>query len=93
MDWTIIGIIASAIVSVGSFVLSVYNAKVNRDSSEIDNLRKIIDAQGKELEKLSSKVIKLEEKDRRKTEAIQRAYACKLYGTDPMECPVIKHIS
>ena len=93
MDWTLIGIITSAIVSLTSIGLSVYNARVNKDTTEIDNLRKIIETQGAELEKLSNKVIKLEEKDRRKTEAIHRAFACKKYGDDLMQCPVIQHIS
>ena len=56
MDWTILGIIASAIVSIGSFGLSIYNARVNRDTSEINNLRAIIDTQGVELEKLAAKI-------------------------------------
>lgn len=91
MDWTILGIIASAIVSIGSFGLSIYNARVNRDTSEINNLRAIIDTQGVELEKLAAKINKLEEKDQIQTEAIQTAFRCKLYKTKE-ECPVLTHI-
>ena len=91
MDWSIIGIVASAIVSIGSFSLSIYNARVNRDTGEINNLRAIIDTQGQELEKLAIKINKLEEKDRTKTEAIQTAYRCQLYKTKD-ECPVLTHI-
>ena len=91
MDWTIIGVITTAIVSLGSFGLSLYTAKVNKDTTEIDNLRKIIDIQGEELKKLRSKIEKLENKDRIKTEAIQTAYRCKLYK-EKSECPVLSHI-
>lgn len=91
MDWTIIGIITSAIVSLGSFGLSLYTAKVNKDTTEIDNLRKIIDVQGNELVKVRNKIEKLENKDRVKTEAIQTAFRCQLYKTKE-ECPVLSHI-
>lgn len=92
MDWTIIGIVASAVVSLGSFAISIYNARVNRDKTEIDNLSKIIDVQGNRIEQLTGKVDKLERKDRVKTEAIQTAYRCRLYN-DKTECPVITHIT
>lgn len=91
MDWTVIGIIASAIVSIGSFGLSIYNARVNRDTGEINNLRLIITTQGDLLKELESKVEKLEKRDRSKTEAIQTAYRCKKYE-DKKECPVLAHI-
>lgn len=91
MDWTIIGVITTAIVSLGSFGLSLYTAKVNKDTTEIDNLRKIIDIQGEELKKLRNKIEKLENKDRIKTEAIQTAYRCTLYK-EKSECPVLSHI-
>lgn len=91
MDWTIIGIVASAIVSIGSFGLSIYNARVNRDTGEINNLRLIITTQGDLLKELESKVEKLEKRDRSKTEAIQTAYRCKKYE-DKKECPVLAHI-
>lgn len=91
MDWTIIGIIASAIVSIGSFGLSIYNARVNRDAGEINNLRLIITTQGDLLKALEEKVDKLEKKDRTKTEAINTAYRCKKYE-DKSECPVLAHI-
>lgn len=90
-DWTILTTVGAALVSIGSFGLSIYNARVNRDSGEIDNLKKIIDTQSLELTKLSEKVEKLERKDRRKTEAIQKAYRCKKIDNDT-ECPVISHI-
>ena len=91
MDWTILGIITTAIVSLGSFGLSLYTAKVNKDTTEIDNLRKIIDIQGEELKKVRTKIEKLENKDRIKTEAIQTAYRCNLYK-EKSECPVLAHI-
>jgi hypothetical protein len=91
MDWTIIGIIASAIVSIGSFGLSIYNARVNRDTGEINNLRLIITTQGDLLKELEEKVDKLEKRDRTKTEAINTAYRCKKYQ-DKSECPVLAHI-
>lgn len=91
MDWTIIGIIASAIVSIGSFGLSIYNARVNRDTGEINNLRLIITTQGDLLKELEEKVDKLEKRDRTKTEAINTAYRCKKYE-DKSECPVLAHI-
>ena len=91
MDWTITGIVASAIVSIGSFGLSIYNARVNRDTGEINNLRLIITTQGDLLKELESKVEKLEKRDRSKTEAIQTAYRCKKYE-DKKECPVLAHI-
>ena len=91
MDWTIIGIVASAIVSIGSFGLSIYNARVNRDTGEINNLRLIITTQGDLLKELEEKVDKLEKRDRTKTEAINTAYRCKKYE-DKSECPVLAHI-
>lgn len=91
MDWTIIGILASAIVSIGSFGLSIYNARVNRDTGEINNLRAIITTQGNLLKELEDKVDKLEKRDRTKTEAINTAYRCKKYE-DKSECPVLAHI-
>lgn len=91
MDWTIIGILASAIVSIGSFGLSIYNARVNRDTGEINNLRAIITTQGDLLKELEDKVDKLEKRDRTKTEAINTAYRCKKYE-DKSECPVLAHI-
>lgn len=91
MDWTVIGIVASAIVSIGSFGLSIYNARVNRDTGEINNLRLIITTQGDLLKALEEKVDKLEKKDRTKTEAINTAYRCKKYE-DKSECPVLAHI-
>ncbi len=91
MDWTIIGILASAIVSIGSFGLSIYNARVTRDGGEINNLRSIITTQGDLLKELEAKVEKLEKRDRRKTEAIQTAYRCKKYEVKS-ECPVLAHI-
>lgn len=91
MDWTVIGIIASAIVSIGSFCLSIYNARVTRDGGEINNLRSIITTQGDMLKELEAKVEKLEKRDRTKTEAIQTAYRCKKYE-DKSECPVLAHI-
>lgn len=91
MDWTIIGIIASAIVSIGSFGLSIYNARVNRDTGEINNLRLIITTQGDLLKELEEKVDKLEKRDRTKTEAINTAYRCTKYQ-DKSECPVLAHI-
>lgn len=90
-DWSLITIIATAAVSLGSFGISIYNARVHKDSGEIDNLRKIIDTQSLELSKLSDKVNKLEKRDRTKTEAIQKAYRCKKIDNDS-ECPVISHI-
>lgn len=92
MDWTIIGIVASAVVSLGSFGVSIFNVRVNRDKTEIDNLRQIIDVQGQQIVSLQSKVDKLEKRDRAKTEAIQTAYRCRLYN-DKTECPVITHIT
>lgn len=91
MDWTVIGILASAIVSIGSFGLSIYNARVNRDTGEINNLRAIITTQGNLLKELEDKVDKLEKRDRTKTEAINTAYRCKKYE-DKSECPVLAHI-
>lgn len=91
MDWTIVGILASAIVSIGSFGLSIYNARVNRDTGEINNLRAIITTQGDLLKELEDKVDKLEKRDRTKTEAINTAYRCKKYE-DKSECPVLAHI-
>ena len=91
MDWTIIGLAASAIVSIGSFGLSIYNARVNRDTGEINNLRLIITTQGDLLKELEEKVDKLEKRDRTKTEAINTAYRCKKYE-DKSECPVLAHI-
>lgn len=91
MDWTIVGILASAIVSIGSFGLSIYNARVNRDTGEINNLRAIITTQGNLLKELEDKVDKLEKRDRTKTEAINTAYRCKKYE-DKSECPVLAHI-
>ena len=91
MDWTIIGIVATAIVSIGSFGLSIYNARVNRDTGEINNLRLIITTQGDLLKELEEKVDKLEKRDRTKTEAINTAYRCKKYE-DKSECPVLAHI-
>ena len=91
MDWTIVGILASAIVSIGSFGLSIYNARVNRDTGEINNLRAIITTQGDLLKELEYKVDKLEKRDRTKTEAINTAYRCKKYE-DKSECPVLAHI-
>ena len=91
MDWTVIGILASAIVSIGSFGLSIYNARVNRDTGEINNLRAIITTQGDLLKELEDKVDKLEKRDRTKTEAINTAYRCKKYE-DKSECPVLAHI-
>lgn len=91
MDWTILGIITTAIVSLGSFGLSLYTAKVNKDTTEIDNLRKIIDVQGTELAKVRNKIEELENKDIVKTEAILTAFRCKLYKTKE-ECPVLSHI-
>lgn len=91
MDWNILTIIATGLVSVGSLGLSIYNARVSRDSTEIDNLKKIIETYSTELARLEAKVTKLEHKDRSKTEAIQKAYRCKLIESDK-ECPVISHI-
>ena len=91
MDWTVIGIIASAIVSIGSFGLSIYNARVTRDGGEINNLRTIITTQGDLLKALEEKVDKLEKRDRTKTEAINTAYRCNKYE-DKSECPVLAHI-
>ena len=91
MDWTIVGILASAIVSIGSFGLSIYNARVTRDGGEINNLRSIITTQGDLLKELEEKVDKLEKRDRTKTEAINTAYRCKKYE-DKSECPVLAHI-
>lgn len=42
-------------------------------------------------DKLEERIIKLEEKDRTKTEAIQTAFRCKLYK-EQTECPVLSHI-
>ena len=42
-------------------------------------------------DKLETRIEKLEKKDRTKTEAIQTAFACRLYK-EKSECPVISHI-
>lgn len=42
-------------------------------------------------DKLEARIEKLENRDRTKTEAIQTAFACRLYK-DKTECPVISHI-
>lgn len=42
-------------------------------------------------DKLEERIEKLENRDRTKTEAIQTAFACRLYK-DKTECPVISHI-
>ena len=44
-------------------------------------------------DKLEERIDKLEKKDRKKTEAIQTAYSCRLYGEEQMKCPVLKHIN
>lgn len=41
--------------------------------------------------KLEERIEKLEKRDRTKTEAIQTAFACRLYK-EKSECPVISHI-
>lgn len=43
-------------------------------------------------DKLETRITKLEEKDRTKTEAIQTAFRCKLYK-EQSECPVLNHIN
>lgn len=42
-------------------------------------------------DKLEERIEKLEKRDRAKTEAIQTAFACRLYK-EKSECPVISHI-
>lgn len=42
-------------------------------------------------DKLEERIEKLENRDRTKTEAIQTAFACRLYK-EKSECPVISHI-
>lgn len=42
-------------------------------------------------DKLEARIEKLENRDRTKTEAIQTAFACRLYK-EKSECPVISHI-
>lgn len=42
-------------------------------------------------DKLEARIEKLEHRDRTKTEAIQTAFACRLYK-EKSECPVISHI-
>ena len=92
MDWGLITTIVSGVTALGAFGLSLYNAKANRNKIEIDNLSRIIDMQGTQIQQLSSKVEKLEKRDRVKTEAIQTAYRCKLYE-NKSDCPVLAHIN
>lgn len=98
MDWDIIAIITALGGSGG--LLSWYNAKTNRDSIAIKNVREVIDEMKEhhceyraftesKFEKLEKKISALELKNDMNKNIIHQSYACRLPPAGG-KCPVVE---
>lgn len=81
------------LIKLGSFgILAIAIGIVYKNlDAVIQTLQKQLKDTETRNDKLEERIEKLEKRDRTKTEAIQAAFACRLYK-EKSECPVISHI-